>query len=64
MGDGGYARIRNNLVQDMIKAHGEQAYSHALEKLVEYQDKGDSFSTKIWKDILNDLDEHFKGEGQ
>jgi hypothetical protein len=64
MGDGGYARIRNNLVQDMIEAHGEQAYSHALAKIVEYQDKGDDFSVKIWKDILNDLDGHFKGEGQ
>lgn len=62
MGDGGYARIRHGLVEDLIKRHGEGAYTIALGRIATHE--GDEFSVKIWKDILNDLDKHFKGEGQ
>ena len=64
MGDGGASRLRYDLVQDLIKHHGEGAYTIALEKIVGYQDKGDDLSVNIWQKILIDLDEHFKGEGQ
>jgi hypothetical protein len=60
MGDGGYSRIRHGMVQDMIEAHGESAYAMALERVVESE--GDDFRQKIWKDVLKDLDKHFKGE--
>jgi hypothetical protein len=63
MGDGGYSRIRHGMVQEMIEAHGELAYAMALEKVVECE--GDEFRAKIWRDVLRDIDEHFKqGEGQ
>ena len=29
MGDGGYSRIRHELVQDLIEHHGKGAYSYA-----------------------------------
>jgi len=62
-GDGGFARVKHDLVQDLIKHHGEGAYSYALAKICHYE--GDEFSQDLWRKILNDLDEHFKrGEGQ
>jgi hypothetical protein len=62
MGDGGYARIKGGLVDDLIKAHGEGAYMIALERIEKYE--GDELVEKIWRDVLNDLDKHFKGEEQ
>jgi len=62
MGDGGYARIKFNLVQDLIKQHGEGAYTIALERMATHD--GDEFIAGIWRDVMKDLDEHFKGEGQ
>jgi hypothetical protein len=62
MGDGGASRIRYELVQDLIKQHGEGAYTYALEKMATHE--GDKFIASMWRNILTDLDEHFKGEGQ
>jgi len=62
MGDGGYARLKFNLVQDLIKQHGEGAYTYALERMATHD--GDEFIAGIWRAVLNDIDEHFKGEGQ
>jgi hypothetical protein len=62
MGDGGYARIKYNLVQDLIKHHGEGAYTIALERMATHD--GDEFIAGIWRAVMKDLDEHFKGEGQ
>jgi hypothetical protein len=63
MGDGGYARIRHGLVQDLIEQHGKEAYTIALQKMCHYE--GDGLSQGMWRDVLNDLDEYFKqGEGQ
>ena len=62
MGDGGYARIKHGLVEDLIKHHGEGAYTIALERIATHEH--DAFVAGIWKDVLKDLDEHFKGEGQ
>lgn len=63
MGDGGYARIKYNLVQDLIKQHGEGAYTIALERMATHD--GDEFIAGIWRAVMKDLDEHFKqGEGQ
>ena len=63
MGDGGASRIRHDLVQQLIRDCGEGAYTVALGKITQYE--GDDYIQKIWKDVLNDLDEHFKqGEGQ
>jgi hypothetical protein len=63
MGDGGYARIKHGLVQDLIKRHGEGAYTYALEKMATHE--GDEFIAGIWRAVMKDLDEHFKqGEGQ
>jgi hypothetical protein len=62
MGDGGYARIKYDLVQDLIKQHGEGAYSYALQKMCHYE--GDGFSQGMWRDVLKELDEYFKGEEQ
>jgi hypothetical protein len=62
MGDGGYARIKYDLVQDLIKQHGEGAYTHAIQRIASYE--GDEFLQGMWRNILTDLDEHFKGEGQ
>jgi hypothetical protein len=63
MGDGGYARIRHGMAMEMIEIHGHLAYAHALEKVVECD--GDEFRAKIWRDVLNDIDEYFKqGEEQ
>jgi hypothetical protein len=62
MGDGGASRIRYELVQDLIKQHGEGAYTHAIQRIASYE--GDEFLQSMWRNILTDLDEHFKGEGQ
>jgi len=63
MGDGGYARLKFNLVQDLIKQHGEGAYTYALERMAKHE--GDEFIAGIWRAVMKDLDEHFKqGEGQ
>jgi hypothetical protein len=60
MGDGGYSRIRHDMVQEMIDAYGKLAYAVALERVVECD--GDEFRAKIWRDVLKDIDAHFKGE--
>jgi hypothetical protein len=62
MGDGGASRIRHSLVQDLIECHGEGAYTIVLGRIAEYE--GDEFLADIWRKILIDLNEHFKGEGQ
>lgn len=65
MGDGGLARIKFELVNDLIEQHGKGAYSYALEKLVWYQDRNDGMGENLWRTVIADLDEHFKqGEGQ
>jgi hypothetical protein len=58
MGDGGYARIKHGLVQDLIKQHGEGAYTIALERMAKHE--GDEFIAGMWRAVMNDLDEHFK----
>ena len=62
MGDGGLARIRNDLVNSLIKDHGEGAYLYALEKMATYD--GDEFMLSMWRKVVADIDEHFKGEAQ
>jgi len=57
MGDGGYARIKHEVVEQIIDAFGEHRYTYALEKLMWYQDKGDDMGIKMWKEIINDLKE-------
>jgi hypothetical protein len=49
-------------VQDLIKKYGEGAYTYALEKMATHE--GDEFIAGIWRAVMKDLDEHFKGEGQ
>ena len=58
MGDGGASRIRHDLVQDLIKRYGEGAYTHALQRILDYEH--DEFVADMWRKILIDLDEHFK----
>lgn len=62
MGDGGLARIRNDLVNNLIKDYGQGAYTYALEKMATYD--GDEFMLSMWRNVVNEIDEHFKGEGQ
>lgn len=63
MGDGGYARIRHDMVQDLIENYGKGAYTYALERIARYE--GDEMIVGMWKKVIEDLDEHFKqGEGQ
>jgi hypothetical protein len=62
MGDGGLARIRNDLVNNLIKDYGEGAYTYALQKMATYED--DEFMLSMWRSVVNEIDEHFKGEGQ
>ena len=62
-GDGGLARIRHDLVQDLIEQHGEGAYTYALQIIDKHE--GDEMIVDMWHKVLNDLDKHFKqGEGQ
>jgi hypothetical protein len=60
MGDGGLARIRNDLVQDLIKNYGKNAYTHALERMDIHE--GDEFMVAMWRSVVKELDEYFKGE--
>ena len=62
MGDGGLARIRNDLVNNLIKDYGQGAYTYALEKMATYD--GDEFMLSMWRNVVKEIDEHFKGEGQ
>jgi hypothetical protein len=65
MGDGGFSRIKHDLVQDLMEQYGKGAYSYALERLVSYQNKNDDMGENLWRTVIADLDEHFKqGEGQ
>ena len=57
MGDGGLARIRHEVVEQIIEGFGENKYTYALEKLVWYQDRGDDMGIKLWQDIINELKE-------
>ena len=60
MGDGGASRIRHNLMMDLIKQHGKNAYTVVLERKMEHE--GDEFIAGMWDKVLEELDEHFKGE--
>mgnify|MGYP003336381388 CR=1 FL=1 len=56
MGDGGLARIRHEVVEQM-KAMGDAGYTYALERLIWYQDRNDESGINLWKDIINELKE-------
>lgn len=58
MGDGGYARLKYDLVQGLIEQHGEGAYTYVLERIAKHE--GDNYTTNLWRKVLIDLDEHFK----
>jgi hypothetical protein len=60
MGDGGYSRIRGELAKSLIDLHGENAYTVALQKVAD----GDELVASVWRKVIQDLDEHFKGEEQ
>lgn len=57
MGDGGLARIRHEVVENLIENWGESAYTYAVEKLIWYEDKGDEFGYALWKEVINELKE-------
>ena len=59
-GDGGASRIRHELVQDLIEHHGKGAYTYALQRIDQYE--GDEMIVGMWRKVLEELDEHFKGE--
>ena len=63
MGDGGLARIRNDLVNDLISKYGKGAYTYAVERMDAY--KGNAEMIEMWREVFNKIDEHFKqGEVQ
>ena len=63
MGDGGLARIRNDLVNDLINKYGKGAYTYAVERMDAY--KGNAEMIEMWREVFNKIDEHFKqGEVQ
>jgi hypothetical protein len=64
MGDGGKARIQHDLVQGLKEEFGEGVYAYAIERLIWFQDQGDEFGVNMWRNVLADLDEINKGEGQ
>jgi hypothetical protein len=57
------AYTRHLLVEDLIRHHGQGAYTYALERMAEHE--GDEYVADMWRKILNELDGYFKqGEGQ
>jgi len=63
MGDGGLARIRNDLVNELIKHYGKRAYTCAVERMSAYE--GDELMIDMWRKVVEEIDEHFKqGEVQ
>ena len=63
MGDGGLARIRYQLMTDLINQHGKGAYTVVLERKMEHE--GDEFIAGMWDKVLEELDDYFKqGEEQ
>jgi len=57
MGDGGLARIKHEVVEQLIDAFGENKYTYALEKVMWYQDRGDEMGVQMWQDIIKQLKE-------
>ena len=56
-GDGGLARIRNDVVNGLLENWGDGAYAYALERLIWYQDRGDEDGEHLWKEVINELKE-------
>lgn len=57
MGDGGLARIKHEVVEQIIEGFGERKYAYALEQLLWYQEKGDNMGIEMWQDIIKQLKE-------
>ena len=54
MGDGGLARIKHEVVEQM-RAMGDAGYTYALERLIWYQDRSDEDGMNLWQDILTEM---------